>query len=147
MTEAATLEPGTRMEDGSVYAGLTADGKLILAMPADLPVTLTFNDAAKAVKKLNADNALGHDDWQIPVLENLCVMQKNRDEGKLKGSFKTASSSGSTSPDWYWSRTPGRDYPTLVDGVRFSDGYEVWAHKDFGRLSCRPVRLVPVGAL
>jgi Protein of unknown function (DUF1566) len=146
MTEAATLEPGARMEDGSVYAGLTADGKLILAMPTDLDVRMAFNDAAAAVKKLNADKALGHNDWQIPVLENVRVMQKNQNEGKLKGTFKIAASSGSDYPGWYWSSTEDRDNSSFVRGVRFSDGLECWDRKDYNRLSCRPVRLVAASA-
>ena len=136
-----------------VYAGLTADGKQeIYAMPKDLTTTLgfktmTFNKAAKAVKKLNAKNALGHNDWQIPALDNLHVLQKNQNQGSLKGTFKTASSrDGSDCPDWYWSSTPHRDYPLLVDRVRFSDGNENWDTKDYFRLSCRPVRLLPVAA-
>ena len=145
MTE-ATLEIGQQTADG-VYAGLTPDGKQkIYAMPKDLDVVMTFNDAAKAVEKLNDKNTLGHDDWQIPSLENLRVMQKNQNQGKLTGTFKTASSSGSVFPVWYWSRTPHRDYPTHVDIVRFSDGYEGWDHKDLNRLSCRPVRLVAASA-
>jgi hypothetical protein len=149
MTEAVTLEPGTRMEDGSVYAGLTADGKQqILAMPTDLDVTMNFNDAATVVKKMNADKALGHDDWQIGSLEVTRVLQENRDKGALKGTFNTTDKrSGFYFPYWYWSSTPNRLYPTNVDSVRFSDGFESWNHKDSIQLSCRPVRLVPVGAL
>ena len=143
----AALALGQQTADG-VYAGLTADGKQqIYAMPTDLDVTMTFNDAAKAVKKLNAKNALGHNDWQIPALDNLHVLQKNQNQGSLKGTFKTASSrDGSDCPDWYWSSTPHRDYPLLVDRVRFSDGNENWDTKDYFRLSCRPVRLLPVAA-
>ena len=134
---------GQEMPDHSIYAGLTADGKQqIFAMPTDLSVTTTFNDAAKAVEKLNADKALGHDDWQIPSLENLHALQKNQNAGSLKGTFKTASFSGSAYPDWHWSPTPHRGYPAYVGIVRFSDGLEDWEHKDNLRLSCRPVRLV-----
>src|SRR5438552_2552949 len=39
------LEIGAKMADGSVFAGLTADGKQqIYAMPADLSMTRTFNN-------------------------------------------------------------------------------------------------------
>jgi hypothetical protein len=103
---------------------------------------MTFNDAAEAVKKLNADNALGHNDWQIPVLENVHTLQKNQNEGALKGSFKTDSASGSDYSDWYWSSTPSHDYPGCVGNVRFSDGYEMERYKGVLRLRCRPVRLV-----
>jgi len=146
-TSAIALMAGQKMADGSVFAGLTADGKSqIYAMPDDLDVTMTFNDAAKAVKKLNNNKALGHDDWQIPAIENVRILQKNQNEGSLKGTFKTASSSGSGYPGWYWSSTEYRVVSSYVHGVRFSDGYELWYLKDYGRLSCRPVRLVPVAA-
>jgi hypothetical protein len=148
MTEAATPETGARMEDGSVYAGLTVDGKQqIYAMPTDLDVTMTFNDAAERVRQLNADKALGHDDWQIGSLEVTRVLEKNQNAGALKGNFKTASSSGAGCPDWYWSSTEHRGDSSCVHGVYFSDDLETWFHKDNGRLSCRPVRLVPVGTL
>ena len=111
-------------------------------MPTDLDVTMTFNDAAKAVKKLNSNKALGHDDWQIPLLENVRVLYKNQNEGALKGTFKTAASSGFDSPDWYWSSTEGRGHSSGVHIFRFSDGCEGWSPKDDCRLSCRPVRLV-----
>jgi hypothetical protein len=74
----AALAPGQQTADG-VYAGLTSDGaQQIFTMPKDLDVTMTFNDAAKAVEKLNTDKALGHSDWQIPSLENLHILQKNQ---------------------------------------------------------------------
>jgi hypothetical protein len=80
--------------------------------------------------------------WIIPPREllsgNLLAAFKN---GVLKG-IKTAVSSGSDYPVWYWSSTEGRDYPSNVWFVRFSDGREDWNHKDTLRLSCRPVRLV-----
>jgi hypothetical protein len=134
---------GTKMADGSVFAGLTADGKQqIYAMPADLDVTLAFNDAAKQVRRLNAEKALGHDDWVIPTQQQLSLLQQNQDEGALKGTFRKQTASGSDLPDWYWSSTENRLDPSYVWDVRFSDGYGDWLHKDFNRLSCRPVRLV-----
>lgn len=136
---------GTDMDDGSVFAGVTKDGKKIFAMPMDLGFTATFNDAAKAVKKLNEKKALGHDDWQIPDLETLRTLQRNQNQGSLKGTFNTSNKGdGSDCPAWYWSSTPTRDYTSYVDNVRFSDGDENWNGKDNFRLSCRPVRLSPV---
>lgn len=73
------------MEDGSIFAGTTKDGKQILAMPINLGFTATFNDAAKAVKELNEKKALGHDDWQITDLDTLKVLQRNQNQGSLKG--------------------------------------------------------------
>lgn len=136
-------EIGTKVADGSIYAGLTENGKYrIFAMASDLSTTMTFNNAAKAVKALNADKALGYDDWQIPTREQLKVLSKNKDEGALKGTFTTQAGRGSDYPDWYWSSTEGRGHADYVYNVRLSDGVDNWTHKDFSRLSCRPVRLV-----
>jgi len=66
----------------------------------------------------------------------------HQNKGAFKGTFKTAASSGSDYPGWYWSSTENRDNPSHVWGVRFSDGDEGWDRKDNNLLSCRPVRLV-----
>jgi len=138
---------GAEMADGSVFAGLTDDGRQqIYVLPADLDLVMTFNDAAKAVEKLNAQKTLGHSDWQIPSLENLLVLYKNKNKGKLNGAFTKSKSSGSDDPDWYWSSTEHRNDPSCVWGVRFSGGYERWLLKDTIRLSCRPVRLAAAPA-
>ena len=133
---------GTDMEDGSVFAGTTKDGKLIYALPKDLGFTATFNDAAEAVKKLNEKKALGHDDWQIPDLDTLRVLQRNQNQGSLKGTFNTTyKASGSDCPDWYWSSTQSPGNSSYVYFVRFSDRDQGWFRRDYARLSCRPVRL------
>jgi hypothetical protein len=68
----------------------------------------------------------------------------HQNKGAFKGTFKTAASSGSGFPVWYWSSTEHRDDPFDVWVVRLSDGNGDWFRKDYGRLSCRPVRLAPV---
>lgn len=68
----------------------------------------------------------------------------HKDKGSFKDTFKTAASSGSDYPDWYWSSTENRDNSSNVWNVRLSDGNDDWNHKDNNRLSCRPVRLVEV---
>jgi len=135
---------GAEMADGSVFAGLTDDGRQqIYVLPADLDLVMTFNDAAKAVEKLNAQKTLGHSDWQIPSLENLLVLYKNQDEGKLSGAFTKNKYNSYDFPDWYWSSTSHHYYLSYVHVIRFSDGYDIWDAKDVNHLSCRPVRLVP----
>jgi hypothetical protein len=148
-TEKAAFERGAKIADGSIFAGLTAGRKQeIYAMPTDLDVTMDFNDAAAAVRKLNDNKALGHDDWQIPSLENVRVLYKNKNEGALKGTFNTSSKrSPPVFPGWYWSSTTeNHDIWPGVHFVRFSEGQEFWFPKGLSRLSCRPVRLVPVAA-
>jgi hypothetical protein len=141
------LEIGETVDDGSIYAGLTADGKSqVFTLTLDLDVAMTFNDVAKAVRRMNSQRVHGHDDWQIPSKDALEVLQKNQNERALKGTFETAASSGSDYPGWYWSSTEDRDHPSVVWVVRFSGGLGDWDPKDFVRLSCRPVRLVGVSA-
>ena len=67
----------------------------------------------------------------------------HKDTGALKGTFRMAASSSFGWLDWYWSFTELRIYSANVAFVRFSNGNEVWGPKDSGRMSCRPVRLVP----
>jgi len=104
--------------------------------PNDLPSTLTYLEAEKAVA------ALG-DGWRIPTLEELKLMYKNKDK---IGGFCTKAASGSDAPGWYWSSTEHRVRSSYVHVVRFSDGYEGWNLKDSLRFSCRPVRLVEASA-
>ena len=61
---------------------------------------------------------------------------------EAKHAFKTAASSSSDFPDWYWSSTEVRVHPSFVCFVRLSDGHVDFILKDNFRLSCRPVRLV-----
>ncbi|MBI3440600.1 MAG: DUF1566 domain-containing protein [Proteobacteria bacterium] len=145
MTE---ITVGTKMTDGSIYAGLTPDGpdgkRRIFAMPQDLSVTMAFNEAVKAVRKLNAENALGHNDWQLPALENLWVLHKNQEEGALKGTFNKASpNSPSDCRDCYWSATRTDD-KTEVYAVSFSENLDDSFRKAGYQMSVRPVRLEPV---
>lgn len=142
------LEIGQLMKDGTVYAGNTSDGIYqIYAMPEDLDVALTFNKAVKAVHELSSEEALGHDDWQIGSLDVLKVLFKNQDKGALKNSFNTVNEEkGFECRDWYCSSEISDNirHRGYIERMRFSDGVHGLVHSDNARLSCRPVRLVPV---
>lgn len=144
------LSSGTKMPDGSIYAGSTPDGKYkVFAMPQDLEVTMTFNDAVKAVAKLNSQLALGHDDWKIPSYEALMVVQRSKNEGSLKGTFNQAAKGEgrfSSQPRWYVSSTEDATYSDFVAFVVMSSGSQGWNRKDGNLLACRPVRLVASAA-
>lgn len=112
------LEPGMKMQDGSVYVGISpTTGTQMFAMPADAPVTLTFNRAADYATKLNQAKILRHGDWRLPTKDELSLLFKNRDQGALKGTFN---STGSAIAGWYWSSTPEHDYDAWSQ--RFTDG-------------------------
>lgn len=136
---------GTAMDDGSVFAGVTRDGRMIYALPRDLGCTATFNDTVRAVQGLNEEKALGHDDWEIPDLDALKVLQRNQERGSLRGTFEAANKgSGKDYPFWYWSSTKGPELSSLVHFVRFSEGDHMVDREVGGRMSCRPVRIVDV---
>ncbi len=143
----ANPEIGDQMQDGSVYAGLTADGKRqIFAMPEDFDMTLTFNEAAKQVAKLNAGQALTHDDWEIPKLEYLQALRDNQNKGKFKDSFKVAAANRHNLLDCYWSSGTYGDPLTPV--INFSGDEPGLVDKDSldVNCNCRLVRLVPVAS-
>ena len=149
----AALKIGDRIADGSIFAGLTADGEAqIYASPADLGV-MSFNDCAEATAALNVKNYRDLGNWQIPSIENLHVLQKNQDQGALRGTFAKSYRDFLGFPKWYWSSTEDRGDPSHADsshayGVDFSDGGESWNRKTMApRLSCRPVRLVAAPSL
>jgi uncharacterized protein DUF1566 len=101
MTQPATEpRPGEKIPDGTVYAGISPDTKkLIYTMPADAPLTMTFNEAAEYAKTANSQKAFGYDDWRVPSKAELNVLFNNR---AAIGGFNV---SGSRPAGWYWSST------------------------------------------
>jgi hypothetical protein len=140
------LEIGQRLEDGTLCAGITNDGlHYIIAMPHDITLMRVFNDAKRLASKLNADYAFDHNDWRVPDLEELRIMQKNSKVEGLSETFNlTGKISNATLPGWYWSSTPSPDNPDTIANIRFSDGAEYHTDKDSDRLNCRYIRLVNV---
>lgn len=106
-------QPGDRMTDGTVYAGVSpVTGKPLYAMPSDESIRMSFNEAADYAQRLEA---LGHKDWRLPTLEELNVLFNNR---AAIGGFNTT---GSGSAAWYWSSTEMNDIGAHCE--RFSDGF------------------------
>jgi hypothetical protein len=89
---------GERMPDGTVYAGISPDTRNpMYAMPADSPLTMTFNQAAENAKTANSQKAHGHDDWHVPTQKELNVLFNNR------GAIGRFDLTGSYPAGWYWS--------------------------------------------
>jgi hypothetical protein len=63
-----------------------------------------------------------------------------RNTGAFVGTFNTEYN-GSDDRHWYWSSTEHRQIRDHVWNVDFRDGGDGWGHKDYGRLSARPVRV------
>lgn len=105
--------PGDRMPDGSVYAGVSPDtGKPMYAMPADVSLTMTFNEAAEYTKITNHQKAYGHDDWRVPTKHELNVLFNNR---AAIGGFGE-----SIYDDWHWSSSSEKTGERWAQ--RFRDG-------------------------
>jgi len=112
----AEPKPGDKMFDGSVYAGISPDtNKPMYAMPADAPLSMTFNEAKKYAQGANAQRHYGHDGWHVPTKAELNVLFNNR---AAIGGFNTTESA-SDPAGWYWS---AKSYTWTAWGQRFSDG-------------------------
>ncbi len=137
-----TKKIGQQMADGTIFAGTTAGGKQIYAMPVNLTLAQTFNSAVQETKKLNSFKAFGHDDWKIPSEKDmiaLCAGLKDiRDtDNRLDGSGDL--------PHWYGTSTKDhnkiRAENTDRVSIRAGNGEAAALNKN-NRVSYRLVRLV-----
>ncbi len=127
----AALEIGDVMKDGTIYAGISPDtNQPMYAAPADAPMSMDFNKAAKYATGLQVGDKK---DFRVPSKAELNVLFQNREKGALKGTFNLT---GSTPAGWYWSGTP--NYGINAYGQRFSDGLQ----GSYGRNDVSSVRCV-----
>ena len=125
-------EAGDRMEDGTIYAGISPDnGKPMYTTAEDALRTFTFSGAKRFVEGFNLGSAHGHHDWRVPTKGELNVLFQNR---AAIGGFDI---SGSDPAGWYWSSSQG--YFDIAWAQRFSDGGQYRFIKD-GASSLRCVR-------
>jgi hypothetical protein len=137
MVETRTeLHPGNRMEDGTIFAGVSPDtGNPMYTTPEDSP--LTTGDTPRT-RNWKADmqyasklDAHGHKDWRVPTKNELNVLFNNR---AAIGGFN---GTGSYPAGWYRSSTKYRLLCAWYQ--RFSDGNQEWGNKSNGS-SLRCVR-------
>jgi len=112
---------GTRMPDGSIYAGISPDtGTRLYTTAADAPGVYTWRGAVHYCRSLSA---AGHHDWHMPSLGELAMQFSNRaDIGGFNESGKMPHASG-----YYWSSLQVGDGSAW--GQLFSDGF----HEDFDK--------------
>ncbi|MBI3440595.1 MAG: hypothetical protein HY052_02130 [Proteobacteria bacterium] len=98
---ATELAIGDRMEDGTIYAGLSPNtGRAMYAAPADAPLCLDFNEAARYAQELVVGDK---HDFRVPSKAELsCLFNVCKDRGAFKGAFDL---SGTYPRGWYWSGT------------------------------------------
>ena len=118
---ASALQPGDKMPDGTIYAGISPHtGEAMYAMPTDVSLTLSFNEARIYVDGLNREKAQGHDDWRLPTMSELKMLFNHR------AAIGGCDISGSCPAGWYWSAKLSTG---LAWGQRFSDGLQL----DYGK--------------
>jgi hypothetical protein len=128
--KAAHANPGDRMTDGTVFAGISPDThKPMYTTSADAKLTYAFDQAQKYAARLDAH---GHDDWRVPTKGELNVLFHNR--AAIGGFDET----GMAPRGWYWSSTESHNNYGCAQ--RFSGyGRQVSSDKDDGA-SLRLVR-------
>jgi hypothetical protein len=110
---------GGKMPDGTIYAGISPDtNQRLYTTPADAPGVYTWRDAVEYCKALSAS---GHQDWRMPTIGELAVQFTNRAE--IGGFNETGRMQGASG--YYWSSLRVGDGDAW--GQLFSDGF----HEDF----------------
>jgi len=112
---------GGRMPDGTIYAGISPDSnKALYTTPHDAPLVFSWSKAVHYCKTLSA---FGRHDWRVPTLGELAVLYNNRaDIGGFNETGQIKHASG-----YYWSSLQVTDASAW--GQRFNDGY----HDDFSK--------------
>lgn len=112
---------GVRLPDGTVYAGISPEtGKNLYTTPADAPGVYTWGQALDYCRILSA---FGHGDWHVPSLGELAVQFANRaDIGGFNETGRLKGASG-----YYWSSLQVTD--DYAWGQLFSDGF----HENFDK--------------
>ena len=115
-----TNKIGDKMPDGTVFAGISPHtNKPMYATPADVSLTMKFNEAQEYAAKLDAHD---HKDWRVPTLSELNVLFNNR---AAIGGFDVTRSDPA---GYYWAASPDAGWNAW--GQWFSDGYQDNNDKD-----------------
>lgn len=111
-------EPGDKMPDGSIYAGISPDtGKPMYTRDEDQGFG-TFGSGTSGFEGFAARSQYhGHNDWRVPTKAELNVLFNNR---TAIGNFDLSGEDGFGS---YWSAT--RSGKSATWGQRFSDGAQI----------------------
>ena len=121
---------GAKMPDGTLYAGISPDtNKKLYTTPEDAPGVYTWNAAIDYCKTLSTS---GHRDWRMPSIGELAVQFSNRAD--IGGFNETGSMKKATG--YYWSSLQVGDGDAWAQ--RFNDGF----HEDLNKEDNSSLRCV-----
>lgn len=123
------LEIGDKVEDGSIFAGISPDTKTLLLVAAeDAPSLMSFDAAARHAKTFEAHGQKG---WCLPTPEELSQIFRSKKGGSLMGAFNLSS--------LYWTNKASPYSASYAYCADLSDGEEGYKKKD-DKLPVRFVR-------
>jgi hypothetical protein len=113
---------GNKMPDGTVYAGVSPDtNKQLYTTPEDAPGAYTWNEAIEYCKALSTAS---HHDWRMPTIGELAVQFNNRaDIGGFNETGRMQNATG-----YYWSSLQVGDDAAWAQS--FKDGFHENPSKD-----------------
>jgi hypothetical protein len=121
---------GGRQKDGTIYGGTSPDTNKDLFLTAeDAPGAYTWNDAMAYCRALSA---AGHRDWRVPTLGELALQFNNRAD--IAGYNETGRMKDATG--FYWTSVQVGDDEAWAQ--RFNDGW----HEHFGKTESSLLRCV-----
>jgi hypothetical protein len=119
---------GDRMQDGTVYAGISPDtGKAMYTTPEDAITLMAWKEAVRYAARFDG-HGTSQGSFRLPTLDELHVIFENH---ARIGGFNSAM-------PWYWSATEYRA-PSCAWAARISGGGAFWQTKDH-RSAIRLVR-------
>lgn len=136
--EEVVTKTGAVMANGTVYAGLTPDGKRMYVMPKDAPLKMSFDAAAQYVQAMNNAKVHGCTDWRVPTTAELKVLYSLKGEGTLSGTFNE---SGAQFHGFYLSSESPAGNSECAYSVNFASGKDDYWYKT-RELSVRCVRTI-----
>jgi hypothetical protein len=76
--------PGAVMKDGSIFVGVSTNGKALLVAPQDAgdagqKLKLHFKEACAYIEGINTEAYLGHSNWRLPSKDELILIHKNKE--------------------------------------------------------------------
>ena len=117
---------GARMPDGTIYVGISPDtGKRLYTTSADAPDVYTWSNAIEYCRALSDS---GHQDWRVPDIGELAVQFNNRaDIGGFNETGRMENATG-----YYWSSVQVNEQEAWAQ--RFNDGFHEHPNKDINSL-------------